>query len=338
MSKRGFGLSRRHLLAGSAAAAATASLFPAPAVRAQSAAQTARIAYIMAQGGASDRAANDFARMVKERSGGELEIQVFAAGQLGGERDMVESVQLGAIEIGFFGSYLMTNIAPEWGLVMDVPYLISSQEQFRRIVDGPLARPMYDAILQRKGIRHVAWCNRGPRYLTSTRPVSAPADCQGLKLRVPEVETYVAAWRTLGATVVPMAFPEVFLALRQGIIDAQENPLEFIKVSSFFEVQKYVNLTAHIRSGYEFTVSDRWFQSLAPNLQTIVHDSLVEAAALEDKYQAEDEDTLAAELKDKGMTFNPVELDKFRDALKGLPDQFAARWDGEFFKKVAAEA
>ena len=337
MPGSGLALSRRRLL-GAGTTAAAAGLLPSPAVVRAQEARTARMAYIMAQGGASDRAANDFARLVKERSQGALEVQIFPTGQLGGERDMVESVQLGAIEIGFFGSYLMTNVAPEWGLVLDVPYLIQSQEQFRKVVDGPLARPMYEAVLSRKGIRHVAWCNRGPRYLTSNRAITTPADTKGLKLRVPEVETYVAAWRTLGATVVPMAFPEVFLALRQGIIDAQENPLEFIQVSSFFEVQKFVNLTAHIRSGYEFTVSDRWFQGLPAELRTIVHDGLVEAAALEDRYQAEDEAGLEAGLKAKGMTFHPAEVDRFRDALKDLPAQFASRWNGEFFDKVVAAA
>jgi tripartite ATP-independent transporter DctP family solute receptor len=318
----------------SGAAVVACSAFPAPMILAQTK-HTARMAYVMAQGGAADRASNDVVRMVKERSGGALEIQLFPAGQLGGERDMVESVQLGAIEIGFFGSYLIANVAPEWGLVLEVPYLIKSQEQFRSIVDGPLAQPMYDTILSRKGIRHVAWCNRGPRHLTSKRPVSTPDDTQGLKLRVPEVETYVVGWRMLGATVIPMAFPEVFLALRQGIIDAQENPLEFIYISSFYEVQKYVNLTAHNRSGYEYTVSDRWYQGLPEELQTILVDSLIEGAKLEDKYQAEDEEGLAVTLKDKGMTFNEVDLDAFREALEPLPEHFAGRWDNEFYRKVA---
>jgi len=299
-------------------------------------ARVARIATVVAPGGAVDRACNDFARAVAERSKGELTVQVFPGGQLGGERDMVESVQLGSIEIGVFGSYIIGNVTPEWGLPIDTPYSMRNQEHFRKVVDGPLAKPMYDAMLQRKGIRHVAWANRGPRYLTSNKPIKTPADLKGVKMRVPEVETYLAAWKMLGATVTPMAFPEVFMALKQGTIDAQENPLELILTSSFYEVQKYVNLTAHICSGYEITVSQRWLKTLSPELQRIVIDGLVEMGKIEDRYQAADEAELQRKLKDKGMIFNPVDLPKFREALKELPNQFKTKWKPGFAEQIKA--
>ena len=299
-------------------------------------AKVARLANVVAPGGAVDRASNDFAKAMTEKSKGELTVQVFPGGQLGGERDMVESVQLGSIEIGVFGSYVMANVTPEWGLPIDTPYAMRSQEHFRKVVDGPLANPMYDAMLQRKGIRHVAWANRGPRYLTSNKPVKTPPDLKGVKIRVPEVETYLAAWKMLGATVTPMAFPEVFMALKQGTIDAQENPLELILTSSFYEVQKYVNLTAHICSGYEITVSQRWLKSLSPELQKIVLDGLVEMGKIEDRYQAADEADIQRKLKDKGMIFNPVELPKFQEALKELPNQFKAKWKPGFAEEIKA--
>ena len=299
-------------------------------------AKVARLAFVMATGGAVDRACRDFAKALGEKSKGELTVQVFPGGQLGGERDMVESVQLGSIEIGVFGSYVMANVTPEWGLPIDTPYSMRDQEHFRKVVDGPLAKPMYDAMLQRKGIRHVAWANRGPRYLTSNKPIKTPADLKGVKMRVPEVETYLAAWKMLGATVTPMAFPEVFMALKQGTIDAQENPLELILTSSFYEVQKYVNLTAHICSGYEITVSQRWLKTLSPELQRIVIDGLVEMGKIEDRYQAADEAELRRKLKDKGMIFNPVDLPKFREALKELPNQFKTKWKPGFAEEIKA--
>jgi tripartite ATP-independent transporter DctP family solute receptor len=303
---------------------------------AEAAGKVARLATVVAPGGALDRACKDFAKAVAERSKGELTVQVFPGGQLGGERDMVESLQLGSIEIGAFGTYVLGNITPEWGLVIDTPYMIRNQAHFRKVVDGPLAKPIYDAMLQRKGIRHVAWANRGPRYLTSNKPIKTPADLKGVKMRVPEVETYMAAWKMLGATVTPMAFPEVFMALKQGTIDAQENPLELIFTSSFYEVQKYVNLTAHICSAYELTVSERWFKTLSPGLQKIVIDGLVEMGKIEDRYQAADEAELQRKLKEKGMTFHPVELPKFQEALKDLPNQFKTKWKPGFAEQVKA--
>ncbi len=319
-----------------AGAVAVATRAASPATARAAGGKVARIAFVMAPGGALDKAANEFARSVADKTKGELTVQTFPGGQLGGERDMVESVQLSSIEIGVFGSYLISNVTPEWGLPIDTPYVMRDQAHFRKVADGPLAKPMYAAMLERKGIRHIAWANRGPRYLTSNKPITTPAELKGLKMRVPEVETYLAAWKMLGATVTPMAFPEVFMALKQGIIDSQENPLELIFTSSFYEVQKYVNLTGHIRSAYEITVSERWFKGLSPDLQRILTEGLVEMGRAEDRYQAADEAELEKKLKAKGMTFHPVDLPKFQEALKDLPKQFAAKWKPGFYEEVKA--
>jgi TRAP-type C4-dicarboxylate transport system substrate-binding protein len=131
-----------------------------------------------------------------------------------------------------------------------------------------------------------------------------------------------------------MALPEVFLALKQGTIDGQENPLELIFTNSFFEAQKFVNLTGHIRSGYEVVVSDRWFSGLPADQKTIVMEALVEMCRLEDKYQAEDESVLEQKLKAGGMTFHPVRLETFQSALADLPKQFERKWAPGFHDAV----
>ena len=318
-----------------AAAPATAQPTAAAAV-APGKAKVARLAFAHAGGGPSDKAANEFAKWMSERTKGELTVQIFPGGQLGGERDMTESLQMGSIEIGLFGTYAMSNVTPEWGLVIDTPYVMRDQDHFRKVVDGPLCKPMYDAMLERKGIRHIAWTNRGPRYLTANKMIKTPEDLKGVKIRVPEVESYVAAWKMLGAIVTPMAFPEVFMALKQGTIDAQENPFEQIYTSSLYEVQKYLMLTGHIRSGYEVTVSEKWLKSLSPELQKTVTDGLLEFAKLHDKYQAESESDLETKLKEKGMTFVEVDISKFQEALKDLPKQFAGKWKPGFYEEVLA--
>ncbi len=318
-----------------AAAAPAATTAPAAAAPASSGNKiTVRIGSVNPLGGSSETAAQDFAKSMKEKTNGRLDVQIFFNSQLGGERDMVESMQMGSIEVGVFGDYLIANVTPEWGLVLDTPYAVTSQEQFRKIVDGPLAKPMYDAMLERKGIRHIAWENRGPRYLTSNKPVKTPADLKGVKIRVPEVEMSVAAWKALGATVTPMAFPEVFLALKQGTIDAQENPFELIYGTSFYEVQKYLNQTAHLRSGYEVVVSEKWFKTLSSDLQKTVTEGLIAMAKEQDELQAKDEAGLEAKLKEKGMTFNPVDLPSFQAALKDLPKQFASKWKPGFYEEI----
>ncbi|HEX2987346.1 MAG TPA: TRAP transporter substrate-binding protein, partial [Chloroflexota bacterium] len=299
----------------SAPAAAPAATKPAASAPAAPAAstkgKTIRVAYVHGAGGTSEMAANDFVKFISEQTKGEYTAQIFPGGQLGGERDMVESQQMGSIEVGWYGGYLVSNLAPEYGNILETPYVMQSVAHFRKVVDGSEIKPAYDKMLKDKGIRHIAWTNRGPRYLTSNKAVKTPADVKGMKIRVPEIETYVAAWKALGATVVPMAFPEVFMALKQGTIDAQENPLENAMNGSFYDVQKYVNLTAHIYTGFELTVSEKWYSALPADVQKIVTDGIVLLCKNQDKYQAEAEDKLAKDLQAKGMTFNQPDLASF---------------------------
>jgi tripartite ATP-independent transporter DctP family solute receptor len=293
-----------------------------------------RMAGIFPLTGSAATAAVEFPKWIAERTKGELTVQVFPAGQLGAEREMIESVQLGAVEISIFGLYPVMNIASEWGGVMGVPYLFRDQDHYRKVLDGPLGKPMSEALLARKGIRHIAWMNRGPRYLTSNKPVNSPADLRDVKMRVPEIEVYMAAWKMLGATVVPMALTEIFLALKQGTINGQESNYEFIYNNSLFEAQKYVNLTRHTRDAYDVTVSERWWKTVSPDQQKILTEGLVEMAKLQDKLQAQDEAEYEKKLKDKGMTFNTVDASKFQDGLKDLPKQFAAKWKPGFYDDV----
>ena len=174
-----------------------------------------RMAGIFPLTGSAATAAAEFPKWITDKTKGEVTVQVFPGGQLGAEREMIESVQLGAVEISVFGLYPVMNIAPEWGGVLGVPYLFRDQDHYRKVLDGPLGKPMVDALRTRKGIRTITWMNRGPRYLTSNKPVKSPADLRDVKMRVPEIAVYMAAWKMLGATVVPMAITEIFLALKQ---------------------------------------------------------------------------------------------------------------------------
>ncbi|HEX9016607.1 MAG TPA: TRAP transporter substrate-binding protein DctP [Chloroflexota bacterium] len=318
-----------------AAAAAPAAQATAPAVAsAAGKGKVIRVASVVAPGGAVEKSVNDFAKMISERTSGELTVQSYLGGQLGGEVQMIDLHAMGSPEVVVFGSAPLDNIAPEWGLVLDVPFLMKSQAQFRKIVDGPLGQPAKDAVLQRKGIRIVAYCNRGPRYLTSNKPINTPADLKGVKMRVPEVEVSVAAWKLLGAVVTPMAMPELYLALKQGTVEAEENPYELVWTSKWYEVQKYLNQTAHVIGAYAITVSDKWLQSLPKEQQKIVTDSLVEMAKQEDKYEDEDEAGYVTKLKGAGMIFNPVDIDQFKAGMKDLPKQFEGRWQPGFYEAV----
>lgn len=297
---------------------------------------TVRLGHGLAVDSAIGIVGKDIARLVNERTQGALKIDVLPGAQLGKDRDMIESLQLGSVEMNIQGDILISIVVPEWGQVLTTPFVIRDKMHFRQVVDGPLTRPMYEAMLERKGIRNLGWIDRGPRYMTSNKPIREPAELKGLKIRVPEVETYVAAWKLLGATVTPMDFSELFLALRQGTVDAQENPLEVIYNQSLYEVQKFLNQTAHLYTGFEVLVSERWFRTLSPELQKIVNEAAAEAIAIGNKAQASSEVEYERKLKEKGMIFNPVDRAKFEDVLKDLPKQFANKWKPGFYEAVKA--
>jgi len=286
--------------------------------------------------GSGYTSAVEFSKWIDAKTKGELTVQVYVGGQLGAERDLVESVQMGAVEIAYFSLWPISNIAGEWAGVLSVPYLFRDINHFRKVLDGPVGKPMRDAMLERKGIRHITFTNRGPRYLTSNWPVTTPADLKNVKMRVPESNVYIASWKMLGATVVPMAMTEIFLALRQGTINAQESNYEIIFNNSFFEVQKYLNRTAHVLDAYHIAVSEKWWRTLSPDLQKTLTEGLIEMGKLQDKLQAEDEASYEPRLKEKGMTFHEVNLQSFRDGLKDLPSQFAGKWKAGFYEEVQA--
>ena len=167
----------------------------------------------------------------------------------------------------------------------------------------------------------------------------SPADLAGLKLRVPEIPVYIAAWRALGASPTPMAFPEVFTALQQGTIDGQENPLGTIHGNSFFDVQRYLVLTAHVRGNGWMVASERFWQSLAEADRKLLQQAVDDAAAYADAEIAKQEGDLRKALQDKGMQLLEPDLKAFADVvLKDVPPKFADKWKPGLLDQVLRTA
>jgi tripartite ATP-independent transporter DctP family solute receptor len=181
---------------------------------------------------------------------------------------------------------------------------------------GPVGDQIKQEIIDKVQIHPIAYFARGPRDLTSNRPIKSPADLNGLKMRVPNVPLFVDVWKALGANPGPMAFSEVFTSLQNGTIEAQENPLALIRSASFYEVQKYVNLTDHVRSWIYLTIAESTWQKLSAEDQAAVMQAAKVAQAYErelfDKSLADDR----AFLESKGMTFVEVDSAAFQAAAR----------------------
>jgi tripartite ATP-independent transporter DctP family solute receptor len=300
---------------------------------------TIRFNHTDGTGGEAFHFSEKFKSLLAERTRGRIAVQNFHSGQLGAEKDMYDSMQIGSIEMGRSGSLIISVAAPQYG-AMELPYVFRSQQHLRNVLAGPIGQAMHQEFLAKKGVRVLGIVNRGARQLTTkNRAVRSPADLAGLKLRVPEIPVYVAAWRALGASPTPMAFPEVFTALQQGTIDGQENPLGTINGNSFQDVQKYLVLTSHVRGNGWMIASERFWQTLAEADRKLLQDAVNDAIVHADEQIAKQESELRKTLQDKGMTVIEPDVKAFANVvLKEVPPRFADKWKPNLLDEILKTA
>lgn len=258
-----------------------------------------------------NKAAERFKQVVEEESDGRIDVQIFPNEQLGTEMEVINSIQLGTADMTITGESLQ-NWAPK-AAMMAVPYAFRDSEHLRKAVEGDIGKQIEQQIEEKAGLVPIAWFERGPRELTSNRPIKKPSDLDGLRLRVPNVPLFVDTWQALGAKPTPMAFSEVFTSLQQGTIDAQENPLSLIESASFNEVQDYVNVTDHVRSWIYVVIGKKKLESMPENLQEVVLDAAQQMQSYEAKLFSEDQKRLRNALEEAGMEFVEVDQKAFAD-------------------------
>ena len=262
--------------------------------------------------------AEAFAREIKAKSGGRIEVQVFGAGALGGEKDLVEGVKNGFIQAGF-ASGVMANYFPA-AMVTDIPYLFPNDDTADKVMDGPFGQKLAADFNAATGMHNLCFGEVGFRHFsTGKTPVHAPKDLAGLKIRVQETPLYVTEMKALGAQPTPIAFPELYTALQTGVVDGQENPVPTMIFAKLYEVQKHVTLDGHNYGIDWFVMSDKFFKSLAPDLQKVVQDAARVACTEERKANRTFAAAGSKTLADKGVTvYTPsaAELAQFRAAAQ----------------------
>jgi len=277
-----------------------------------------KMGYIFNTGGPADENAKFFKKLVEERSKGQLEIQLFPSSQLGNEGDMIDGITIGSVDMALTGDGPINMFVPEYA-ALNMPYAFRDLEHLQKVLNGPIGKEISDKIVEKKGARVLDWWTRGPRYLTANKEIKSPDDLKGIKMRVPELTVYTEAWKAMGAIPTPITFAELYSSLQQHVVDAQENPLELIYTSSFFETQKYLMKTKHVYGPYMLFISDKIMKSLPEDLQKIVTDSAKEAGQQEMKDTLKAEDKFLADLKAKGMTIVDVDANLFSDKIKDVP-------------------
>lgn len=294
-----------------ALAAAVAAMAAAP-VHAQD--MTLKLGHLANEDNSWHKASVKFGEELSALTDGRIAVEVFPNESLGKEIDLINGMQLGTVDMTITGESLQ-NWAPKAALLA-VPYAFKTIEDMDAFASGPVGDEIEAQIVETVQIRPIAYFARGARDLTSNRPITTPADLNGLKMRVPNVPLFVDVWKALGAQPGPMAFSEVFTSLQNGTIEAQENPLALIRSASFNEVQSHVNLTDHVRSWIYLTIAESTWSQLSDEDK----DAVMEAASRAQAYERElFEQSLAddrAYLEENGMTFVEVDAAAFQAAAK----------------------
>ena len=287
-----------------------------------------------------------FKQIVESETGGAIAVNVFPAGQVGGERDLAEATKLGTIQMSML-SGPFSNFCKEVQ-VLDIPYLFSSYLVAWKVLDGPFGKDLAQECLNKSGIRVLTYGQVGFRNFTnSARPIKTPADVKGMKVRVMESPVYMSLIRSLGGSPTPVPWPETYTALQQKVVDGQENPVSSIKFAKLYEVQKYLTLDGHTYGVSFMLINEKFFQGLPKEYQTILKNAAATANVVENGIDTLDSSLGVQFLKEKGMEVyvpTPKEKAAFRDAaqkpvIEYLEKQIGRPWIDKVLNAVkSAEA
>lgn len=302
---------QRNLIRSGLVAACLATLTPVVALAAD---VSIRLGHVLPESHSWHQAATGFAEEVRTRTEGRVAIEVFASGQLGSEKEVIEGLQFGSVQAGLIGSGSFQAIEPRMGII-EMPYAWGAREQAFAALDGDLGSALAD-MLDAKGIKVIGWWENGFRNITnSVRPIETPEDLAGLKIRVTPDKVRLATFELLGAEPAPLSFGELYSALQQGVFDAQENPLAIVYSSSFFEVQRYVSMSEHIWGAATLTMSKSVWDKIAPEDQAVVSEAATRWGQTQRDMVAAANADLIAQLEAKGMAFNAVDKAAFIEAV-----------------------
>jgi len=265
--------------------------------------------------------AEEFARHANARLGGKAKVVVFGSSQLGGDKELLQKVKLGTVDIAL-PSTVMSSEADLFG-VFEMPYLVKDRNHMQRIENELFWKTLAPAA-EAKGLKIIAVWENGYRHITnSKRPINTPADLQGIKLRVPEGKWRVKMFQTYGANPSPMKFSEVFTALQTGVMDGQENPFTQIYSAKFQEVQKFLSLTGHVYTPAYATVGAKKWASLPAEVRATLEAVARETQAFVYARAAKDDEELLAKIRAAGVQVNTPNKEAFIAASRPVYEEFA---------------
>lgn len=296
-------------------------------------------AHVLTEDTPNARAAVVFKEEVEKNSDGRIAIDIRPAAALGGDVEIIEQTQMGLVHIAIPPTGNLANFNEKMYL-FDLPFLINDEAGLKRVLDGEVGQEVL-ATLDANNLKGMAMWGAGFRHMTNNiRPITAPDDLKGIKMRTLQAPTILSTYRAYGANPTAMAFTEVYNGLQQGVVEGQENPLANIYSMKFYEVQKYMTLTAHAYHTYAAIMHKPTWESLPEDLQKVVLDALIVGRDAARQFTLEDDARILDEIKDQIeiIELSPEGREAFIKASQPIYDEFRPKVTPELLDKAVAAA
>jgi len=298
-------------------------------------AKEVKLGYALAINSHYGAAAQAWSESVEKATNNAFKFKQFPSSALGGERELIEGLQLGTVEAVIVSTGALSNFVPDVGVV-DIPFLFRDTAHARAVLDGSFGQDLLGKFKAR-GLIALAWGEQGFRHLSNNKvAVSKPEDLKGLKIRVTENPVHITAFRTLGASPTPMAWPEVIGALQQGTIDGQENPISVFVSAKLWQVQKHLTLTSHVYAPMALIVSPGFWGSLNDAQKAAFTQGAKAGALASRKFVDEVEKKGVEEIKSHGVqVVTQVDRAPFQAALAPAYKQYASKFGQKTLDEIS---
>ncbi|QQK75734.1 TRAP transporter substrate-binding protein [Salicibibacter cibarius] len=293
---------------------------------------TLRLGHITSEDDAWHLASIRFADLVEEKTNGSVEVELYPNSTLGGDRDLIEGMQIGSIDFALVAG-VMSNFHESFA-ILELPYLFQDEEHLEQFLYGESGEKLQEEMLGETGVRGLEFWMRAPRQLTTNTLVEKPEDLHGEQIRVPNIEASVQGWEAMGANPISMDFGEVYSSLQTGVLDGQENPTAFATSSQIQEVQDYLVMTDHVFGYVQLTMSDQTYQKLNEDEQNAVEEAAYEAREYQNEIVFEEEEQGMQEMLDAGVEIVEIDQEPFREAVQPVHEEIADKYDRELYEEI----
>lgn len=280
------------------------------------------------------QATQKFVDTIAEKSGGTLKGTIYAAGVMGGEKENVEAIKMGELEMSVLGTYPIVNLMPEYSF-FDAPFVFRDRDHYFNVWNSEIGDKVRESFEKDHHIRTLGIMGRGYRHITSNNPINSAADLKGIKMRMGQSTPFIDSFTEIGAVVVPIALPELFTSLQMGVVSASEGPFDQIDSYKLYEVQDHLAITGHLYATSMWLMNSDFYNKLSDEQKKIIDESAREALEYGTQLSDEAEEALLKKLEGDGMKVTHPDYHEFMEKARPAIDKlFEKDWTVTTAKEI----